>query len=119
MAVVDADYVTVIGYIRDRLGKGTRMPANEMAKTLAVVKDAASRSSSGSTAVTAGATACTAAAAALTAAASALTSALDVANAAIATTAAAAATAGATALTTAGAALPAITYTTSTVADGT
>ncbi len=52
MAVVDADYTAVIGYMRNHLRDGTRPNQVEIQKTLAVVKDAVAR-----TAVTAAVTA--------------------------------------------------------------
>lgn len=50
MAVVDADYATVIGYCRTRLGNGTRLNAAEMIKTIAVVQNSVSRMTTGNTA---------------------------------------------------------------------
>ncbi len=43
MAVVDADYTAVIGYMRNHLRDGTRPNQAEIQKTLAVVQDAISR----------------------------------------------------------------------------
>lgn len=49
----NADYATVIGYIRDHLGDGTQLSDYEMRLTLAVVKNAISRLSTISTTVAA------------------------------------------------------------------
>ncbi len=43
MAVVDADYTAVIGYMREHIRSGTRLNQAEMLKSLAVVKDAVAR----------------------------------------------------------------------------
>ncbi len=129
----DTDYVTTIGTLRDHIGNGTQMSAYEMRLALAVVKNAASRSSTASTAATAGALAATTASTAATDVRTSLlpfdteaeitldipgTAAAVVAAKAALATSATALTASATALTTSSAALPAITYTSSTVADG-
>lgn len=145
MSVVNADYTTVIGYLRSHLGNGTQLSGYEMGRALAVIQDAVARGTAENTAqeavrtglttqITATATQATAITAIRTAIvgldAATITGGIAAAAALIATASANLATAS-TAVTAIGTALTASkadvlagevsvpTYVTSTVADGT